>query len=213
MKRVARSSCTCIFLVSSIITCGCQALSPGTLTTTIISTITISPVPPVTLTVTPIPEIIFPPPVTNATPSTVIVYPPPATVYCSPTTVTATYTLLAPAQTVTITQTQSPITVFTTQTSSTVGPDVFLIDSLYGIRNIQIEAGKILHFSFVTTGSNVRYWVLDPAGNPVYIGSGADFVDSGGGTFLAIAGGSYQFVFGTSSLSGPAIITLYYWIS
>jgi hypothetical protein len=211
MKKVAMSAGTCFFLVSMAIICGCQESSLETVTTTMVSTLTISPVPPITVTITPLPETIFPPPVTSAATTTLSLYPMPTTVTKAPVTITSTYTLLSPAATVTVTQYPPPTVIYTTQTSSTVGPVMFIIDVLYNTRNIQIEAGKILHFSFNVSGSAVRYWVLDPNSNPVFIGSNGSFVASGGGDFLAVAAGLYQFVFGSTFQSGPSIISFYYW--
>jgi hypothetical protein len=211
LKKVALSACTCVFLVFMAITCGCQESSLKIVTTTMVSTLTISPVPPITVTITPITETILPSPVTSATTTTISLYPMPTTVSKSPVTITATYTLLSPAVTVIVTQYPPPTIIYTTQTSNTVGPITFLVDSLYSTRNIQIEAGKILHFSFNVSGSAVRYWVLDPNGNPVFIGNNGSFVSGGGGDFLAVAAGSYQFVFGSTFQSGPSIIALYYW--
>jgi hypothetical protein len=211
MNKVALNACTCIFLVFMGITCGCQETSAKIVTTTVVSTFTISPVPPVTVTITPLTETILPPPVTSTAATTISVYPTPATITKPPVTLTATYTLLSPAATVTVTQYPPPTIIYTTQTSSTIGPIMFLVDSFYSTRNIQIETGKIMHFSFYVSGSAVRYWVLDPNGNPVYIGNNGNFVMGGEGDFLAVAAGSYQFVFGSTFQSGPSIITLYYW--
>jgi hypothetical protein len=210
MKRDAISACTCILFISTAIICGCQTHSFELGTTVMVSTVTISPIPPITITITPLPEVTIPPPITRIASTTLVLYPPQATVTSPQVTITTTYTLFAPASTVTVTRYPPPITIFTTQTNSMIGPVMLFIDSLYGTRNIQIEAGKILHFTFSVSGSEVRYWVLDPKGNPVFIGSDGSFVGAGEGTFLTADTGSYQLVFGSNFQSGPSIIALYY---